>query len=102
MCPSERLIPGTLQWKYWTGHINPEKATCTGCQDEVNLASSGDYYNTTVHPNHRVKYNTQFCGMFGDNYGIEGDGCNTARRYACEFTCHKERKHILYFMRLRQ
>ena len=92
ICLSESFFPDILTWKYWTGHINPDKVTCTGCQDEVKLASNGDHYNTSVHPNHRVKYNNgQFCAMFGDNY-IEGDGCKTDRRYACEFTCQKERK----------
>ena len=92
ICLTERLFPDALEWRYWTGHINPDKVTCTGCQDEVKLASNGDHYNTTVHANHVVRYgNRQFCAMFGDDY-IDGDGCSRIRDYVCEFTCHKERK----------
>ena len=92
ICLTERLFPDALEWRYWTGHINPDKVTCTGCQAEVKLASNGDHYNTTVHADHTVIYRDgQFCAMFGDDY-IDGDGCSRKRKYVCEFTCHKERK----------
>ena len=85
---------------FWTGHINPELTTCTtGCQDEVSLASNGAHYNTIVHTDHEVRYQGgKFCAMFRDanNYhGIDDHGCNNNQRYACEFTCQKERKYCV-------
>ena len=96
ICLSEKLFPGALTENYWTGHINPELTTCTtGCQDEVSLASNGAHYNTTVYTDHEVKYNNgKFCAIFW-NPGIDDAGCGGTIRYACEFTCQKERKYIL-------
>ena len=104
ICLSERLFLDALEeWRYWTGHINPDTVTCTGCQDEVKLASNGDHYNTTVHTDHTVRYNNgHFCANFDTSSDvIEGLQCPELRRYACEFTCHNERKYK-HFMRLTQ
>ena len=84
----------------WTGHINPDKVNCAnsaGCQDQVNLASNGAHYNTSVYPDHKVKYDGGgFCGRFKHNYGIDDQSCNTNKRYSCEFSCHKESKYNTY------
>ena len=73
----------------WTGHINPDKVNCAnsaGCQDQVNLASNGAHYNTSVYPDHKVKYdNGGFCGRFQHNFGINELNCNNNIRYSCEF-----------------